>query len=104
MLSFGFIPEIPPLTARVAGASAIIALSSFNAFAEPAQIVAISGRDQLALHDLATGAELSRSAAASRCQTTLPGMQSSSSTSSVVAKSAGCPRRRLAASVPCTCI
>jgi YVTN family beta-propeller protein len=60
MLSLGFIPVIASLTARVAGASAIIALSSFNAFAEPAQIVAISGRDQLALHDLATGAELAR--------------------------------------------
>jgi hypothetical protein len=46
------------LIARVTGA--VIALSSLNAFAEPAQTVAVSGRDQLALHDLATGAELAR--------------------------------------------
>jgi YVTN family beta-propeller protein len=48
------------LIARVAGASAIIALSSVNAFGESPQVVAVSGRDQLALHDLATGAELAR--------------------------------------------
>src|SRR5947208_661582 len=46
--------------ARIAGASAAIALSSLNAFGQSAQIAAISGRDQLALHDLATGAELAR--------------------------------------------
>jgi YVTN family beta-propeller protein len=46
--------------ARVAGAIAAIALSSLEAFGESPQIVAVSGRDQLALHDLATGAELAR--------------------------------------------
>src|SRR5436309_12730088 len=44
--------------ARVTGAA--IALSSLNAFAQSPQIVAVSGRDQFALHDLATGAELAR--------------------------------------------
>jgi YVTN family beta-propeller protein len=48
------------LIARVAGASAVLALSSLNAFGESPQIVAVSGRDQLALYDLATGAELAR--------------------------------------------
>jgi YVTN family beta-propeller protein len=48
------------LIARVAGAIAAIALSSLSAFGESPQIVAVSGRDQLALHDLATGAELAR--------------------------------------------
>jgi YVTN family beta-propeller protein len=48
------------LVARLAGASAAIALSSFGAFGESPQIAAVSGRDQLALHDLATGAELAR--------------------------------------------
>jgi YVTN family beta-propeller protein len=48
------------LIVRMAAASAAIALSSLNAFGEPPQIVAVSGRDQLALHDLATGAELAR--------------------------------------------
>jgi len=48
------------LITRIAGASAAIALSSLNAFGQPAQIAAISGRDQLALHDLTTGAELAR--------------------------------------------
>src|SRR5262245_45442530 len=48
------------LIARVAGAIAAIALSSLNAFGESPQIAAVSGRDQLALHDLATGAELAR--------------------------------------------
>jgi YVTN family beta-propeller protein len=37
-----------------------LALSSFNAFGQAAQIVAVSGRDELALYDLATGAELAR--------------------------------------------
>ena len=46
------------LIARVAGAS--LALSSLNAFAESPPIAAVSGRDQLALHNLATGAELAR--------------------------------------------
>jgi YVTN family beta-propeller protein len=44
--------------ARVTGAA--IALSSLNAFAQSPQIAAVSGRDELALHDLATGAELAR--------------------------------------------
>ena len=48
------------LIARVPGAIAAIALSSLGAFAESPQIAAVSGRDQLALHDLATGAELAR--------------------------------------------
>ena len=48
------------LIARVAGAIAAIALSSLAAFGESPQIAAVSGRDQLALHDLATGAELAR--------------------------------------------
>jgi hypothetical protein len=48
------------LIAQVAGAIAAIALSSLNAFGESPQIAAVSGRDQLALHDLATGTELAR--------------------------------------------
>jgi len=48
------------LVARVAGASAVLALSSLGAFGESPQVAAVSGRDQLALHDLATGAELAR--------------------------------------------
>ncbi len=48
------------LIVRVAAASLAIALSSLDAFGEPPQIAAVSGRDQLALHDLATGAELAR--------------------------------------------
>src|SRR6516225_2596253 len=44
----------------MAGAIVTIALSSLAAFGESPQIVAVSGRDQLALHDLATGAELAR--------------------------------------------
>jgi YVTN family beta-propeller protein len=48
------------LIARAAGAIAAIALSSLDAFGESPQIAAVSGRDQLALHDLATGAELAR--------------------------------------------
>src|SRR5262245_18539228 len=54
MLSLGCI------TARAAGASVAVVLSCLCAFGEPAQIVAVSGRDQLALHDLATGAEFAR--------------------------------------------
>jgi hypothetical protein len=53
-------PEVPMLTVRVAAASIAIALSSLDASGESPQIVAVSGRDQLALHDLATGAELTR--------------------------------------------
>ncbi len=60
MLALGFIPEITALAARAAGASVAIVLSCLYTFAEPPQIVAVSGRDQLALHDLATGAELAR--------------------------------------------
>jgi YVTN family beta-propeller protein len=48
------------LIARAAAASGAIALSSLNAFGESPQVAAVSGRDQLALHDLATGAELAR--------------------------------------------
>jgi YVTN family beta-propeller protein len=48
------------LVARVAVAIAAIALSSLGAFGESPQVAAVSGRDQLALHDLATGAELAR--------------------------------------------
>jgi YVTN family beta-propeller protein len=46
--------------ARVVAASAAIALSALDAFGEPPQIVAVSGRDQLALYDLANGTELAR--------------------------------------------
>jgi YVTN family beta-propeller protein len=46
--------------ARVAAASAAIALSALDAFGEPPQIAAVSGRDQLALYDLATGNELAQ--------------------------------------------
>jgi YVTN family beta-propeller protein len=45
---------------RVVAVSAIVALLSLGAFAESAQIAAVSGRDQLALYDLTTGAELAR--------------------------------------------
>ena len=48
------------LIARATGAIAAIALSSLGAFGESPQVAAVSGRDQLALHDLATGAELAR--------------------------------------------
>jgi YVTN family beta-propeller protein len=48
------------LIARAAAASGAIALSSLNAFGESPQVAAVSGRDQLALHDLATGAALAR--------------------------------------------
>jgi YVTN family beta-propeller protein len=48
------------LIARAAATSGAIALSSLNAFGESPQVAAVSGRDQLALHDLATGAELAR--------------------------------------------
>jgi YVTN family beta-propeller protein len=46
--------------ARVVAASAAIALSALDAFGEPSQIAAVSGRDQLALYDLATGKELAQ--------------------------------------------
>jgi YVTN family beta-propeller protein len=48
------------LIGRVVGASLAIAWSSLDAFGQSPQIAAVSGRDQLALHDLATGAELAR--------------------------------------------
>jgi YVTN family beta-propeller protein len=48
------------LIARAAGAIAAIALSSLGAFGESPRVAAVSGRDQLVLHDLATGAELAR--------------------------------------------
>src|SRR5262249_32809127 len=51
---------------RVVAASAIVALSSLGAFAEAAQIATVSGRDQLALYDLATSAELARFARSTR--------------------------------------
>src|SRR5919197_4498329 len=46
--------------ARVVAASAAIALSTLDAFGEPPQIAAVSGRDQLALYDLANGTELAQ--------------------------------------------
>lgn len=46
--------------ARVIAASAAVALSALDAFGEPAQIAAVSGRDQLVLYDLANGTELAR--------------------------------------------
>jgi len=52
--------EIPMLIVRLGGAALALALSCLNAFGQTAQIAAVSGRDQLALHDLATGAELAR--------------------------------------------
>jgi YVTN family beta-propeller protein len=45
---------------RATGGALVLALSTFNAFGQTPQIAAISGRDELALHDLATGAELVR--------------------------------------------
>src|SRR5262249_13151463 len=48
------------LIVRVVVASLAIALLSLDAFGESPQVVAVSGGDQLALHDLATGAELAR--------------------------------------------
>src|SRR5262245_54553950 len=46
--------------ARAVAASAAIAPSTVDAFGESPQIAAVSGRDQLALHDLSTGTELAR--------------------------------------------
>ena len=48
------------LIVRVGGAGLALALSCVNAFGQTSQITAVSGRDQLALHDLATGTELAR--------------------------------------------
>src|SRR5215831_21307292 len=45
---------------RAGGVGLALALSCVNAFGQSSQIAAVSGRDQLALHDLATGAELAR--------------------------------------------
>jgi YVTN family beta-propeller protein len=41
-------------------AAGVVVMSATAALAKSTQIVAVSGRDQLALHDLATGAELAR--------------------------------------------
>jgi hypothetical protein len=104
------------LITRIAGASAAIALSSLNAFGQPAQIAAISGRDQLALYDLTTGAELARFetpggssdllrwAAALRCRTILPETPSFSSISKAVRNLVDCLRLRLGACGRFTCI
>ena len=48
------------LIVRAGGAGLALALSCLNAYGQTSQIAAVSGRDQLALHDLATGAELTR--------------------------------------------
>src|SRR3954470_7204533 len=53
-----YISEISMFITRLA--AGLLAISAPNALAESAQIVAVSGRDQLALHDLANGAELAR--------------------------------------------
>ena len=45
---------------RVAASAAALALSTCTAFGQSTQIAAISGRDELALYDLASGAELTR--------------------------------------------
>src|SRR5438876_10172719 len=52
--------EVPMLIVRAGGAGLALALSCLNAFGQTFQIAAVSGRDQLALHDLASGAELAR--------------------------------------------
>src|SRR6516162_2426645 len=52
--------EVPMLIVRLGGAGLALVLSCLNAFGQTSQIAAVSGRDQLALHDLATGAELAR--------------------------------------------
>jgi hypothetical protein len=48
------------LIVRIIGAALAAALSCLNAFGQTPQIAAVSGRDQLALHDLVTGEELVR--------------------------------------------
>jgi YVTN family beta-propeller protein len=48
------------LIVRIIGAALAAALSYLNAFGQTPQVAAVSGRDQLALHDLATGEELVR--------------------------------------------
>ena len=48
------------MPSRLLAAGLAMVLSPATAFAETAQIAAVSGRDHLALHDLATGAELNR--------------------------------------------
>jgi YVTN family beta-propeller protein len=45
---------------RAVASAAAIALSTCNAFAQTTQVAAVSGRDELALYDVATGAELAR--------------------------------------------
>src|SRR6516164_11341990 len=52
--------EVPMLIVRLGGAGLALVLSCLNAFGQTSQIAAVSGRDQLALYDLATGAELAR--------------------------------------------
>src|SRR6516162_753139 len=52
--------EVPMLIVRLGGAGLALVLSCLNAFGQTSQIAAVSGRDQLALHNLATGAELAR--------------------------------------------
>jgi YVTN family beta-propeller protein len=47
-------------TLRIGCACLAIALSTLNALGEAPQIAAVSGRDELALYDLRTGAELAR--------------------------------------------
>jgi YVTN family beta-propeller protein len=54
----------PMIVVRISGAALAAGLSCLNAFGQTPQIAAVSGRDQLALHDLVTGEELARFAAA----------------------------------------
>jgi hypothetical protein len=56
----GIFREVAMHIVRVGGVGLALAFSCLNAFGQPHQIAAVSGRDQLALHDLATGAELAR--------------------------------------------
>jgi hypothetical protein len=56
------------LIVRIIGAALAAALSCLNAFGQTPQIAAVSGRDQLALHDLVTGEELVRFEAPGRIQ------------------------------------
>jgi YVTN family beta-propeller protein len=52
--------EITMHIVRAGAAGLAIAVSCLNAFGQSPQIAVISGRDQLALHDLTTGSELAR--------------------------------------------
>jgi hypothetical protein len=106
--------EVPMLIVRVGGASLALALSCLNAFGQTSQIAAVSGRDQLALYDLATGAELARLDAPGGSSDLLAlgsGVALSNHTAGnevilidLAPKLVGCPRRRSAASVLFTCI